>query len=242
MTTHRLLFGALSLLMLSQRSHASDPLASAADYHVADCRSSPNGDLVEINVTDIPVSRVLEELIRLKHLQVQHAERIGNVEMSLHFTQCVPLQSLLNVIASNSGLQARRDGNGGYSIEPQRHADGGDLSTFDSTQSEIEALKQESAKRDYEASVMLQTGNGMPRDDAKAMQLLRRAADLGNPDAQCALGLMLANGTHIQKDRVQAYAYLHRANALEGPCHGKFSELETQMTAEELRHAKAAQG
>ena len=51
---------------------------------------------------------------------------------------------------------------------------------------------------------MYDTGDGVPRNEAAAVEWYRRAADQGNPDAQVNLGLMYLNGTGVAKNESAA--------------------------------------
>lgn len=55
-------------------------------------------------------------------------------------------------------------------------------------------------------------GKGVPRDDAKAVALLRKAADKKNGEAENLLGTLYVTGRAVPKDPRQANEWFHRAS------------------------------
>ena len=60
---------------------------------------------------------------------------------------------------------------------------------------------------------MCDDGNGTPKDSAEAVKWFRKAAELGNPNAQNNLGAMLQEGRSVPKDYVQAPKWYNFAAA-----------------------------
>ena len=58
---------------------------------------------------------------------------------------------------------------------------------------------------------MYGTGQGVPRDDAEAIQWHRMAADQGSTEAQFSLGYIYANGRGVPQDYVEAAKWFRRA-------------------------------
>lgn len=81
---------------------------------------------------------------------------------------------------------------------------------------------------------------GAQRDHQKALEWYYKAADQGFPPAQFALGKMLMDGKHIEKDLVRAFQWLSLAVANGSKRAGKaMEELVRQMTPEQFNHARA---
>jgi TPR repeat protein len=81
---------------------------------------------------------------------------------------------------------------------------------------------------------------GAQRDHQKALEWYYKAADQGFPPAQFALGKMLMDGKHIEKDLVRAFQWLSLAVANGSKRAGKaMEELVKQMTPEQFNHARA---
>ena len=81
---------------------------------------------------------------------------------------------------------------------------------------------------------------GAARDHQKALEWYYKAADQGFPPAQFALGKMLMDGKHIEKDLVRAFQWLSLAVANGSKRAGKaMEELVKQMTPEQFNHARA---
>lgn len=68
-----------------------------------------------LQVDNVPSDQLLRELIRVKHLRVLHAEHVTSARISFHF-QCVPVRSIIELIAQTSGAQARQDAHGRFDI------------------------------------------------------------------------------------------------------------------------------
>ena len=60
-------------------------------------------------------------------------------------------------------------------------------------------------------------GHGVAKDESKATEYYRRAADLGNPAAMNNLGLMYVNGLGVKKNLQTAIALFRQAADAENP-------------------------
>ena len=58
----------------------------------------------------------------------------------------------------------------------------------------LQAAAQGNAAAQYNLGVMYANGEGVPKDDAQAVQWYRKAAEQGDAKAQYKLGVMDANG------------------------------------------------
>lgn len=68
------------------------------------------------------------------------------------------------------------------------------------------------ARQDYEQAVALLKGIGVQQDTEQGMDLLVRAADGGNADAQLALGFYVMKGTGgMEQDSARAFAFFEQA-------------------------------
>ena len=88
---------------------------------------------------------------------------------------------------------------------------------------------------------------GISRDDKEAAKWYRKAAEQGDPPAQCSLGVMYYNGEGVEKDVVNAYAWHEIAGSgemmrgwlvAEEVKEGK-AKLVKQMTPDQIAKAKA---
>ena len=61
--------------------------------------------------------------------------------------------------------------------------------------------------------VMYFSGDGVLKDDKEAVKWFHKAAEQGNPVAQCNLGNMYRTGEGVLKDHVIAYAWYNIADA-----------------------------
>jgi len=61
--------------------------------------------------------------------------------------------------------------------------------------------------------VVYRNGDGVARDDAMAIEWFRKAADGGDPKAQCSLGVMYVTGRGVTQDVDQATAWFNKAAA-----------------------------
>lgn len=81
---------------------------------------------------------------------------------------------------------------------------------------------------------------GAERDHNKALEWYYRAADQGFPPAQFALGKMLMEGKHVEKDLVRAFQWLSLAVANGSKRAGTaMEELVKQMTPDQFNMARA---
>lgn len=83
------------------------------------------------------------------------------------------------------------------------------------------------------------------KDEKQAVAWFRKSAEQGDSDAQFWLGELLAKGTGVDKDQVEAFAYLSLARANSPGANSKLPILEKKMTADEIsagvRRAKELQ-
>lgn len=69
----------------------------------------------------------------------------------------------------------------------------------------IKKAEQGDASAQLEYGRLLKTtGNGVEQDWQKAVEMLQRASDNGNPDAQWELGLMYEYANHVDQDQAKA--------------------------------------
>jgi TPR repeat protein len=57
--------------------------------------------------------------------------------------------------------------------------------------------------------MMYARGEGVPENDVEAVKWWRKAADLGNAEAQYNLGFMYKNGNGVPQDHAEAYAWFN---------------------------------
>lgn len=82
--------------------------------------------------------------------------------------------------------------------------------------------EQGDAAAQLEYGRLLKTiGNGVEQDWTKAVDMLQRSAESGNPDAQWELGLMYEFENHVPKDEAKALS-LYRRSADAGSPIGKY--------------------
>lgn len=83
-------------------------------------------------------------------------------------------------------------------------------------------------------------GNGVPQDNAQAVDWFRRAAEQGFAPAQYNLGLMYAHGRGVPEDKLNAYAWLALAAVQDHPTAAATLEsYAQQLNAGELAQAQA---
>ena len=73
--------------------------------------------------------------------------------------------------------------------------------------------EQGNAIAQYNVGLMFANGQGVPKDEQKALVWYRKSADQGNPDAQYNLGLMYFYGQGVQKDGQQATTWFRKSAA-----------------------------
>ena len=66
----------------------------------------------------------------------------------------------------------------------------------------------------YEQAYKFDSGEGVPRDSAKAVAMYRQAASLGHTDAMLRLGYLYENGKAVPHDTAQAAQWYRRASDL----------------------------
>jgi TPR repeat protein len=97
-----------------------------------------------------------------------------------------------------------------------------------------------SADADVELAVRLIDGDGVARDPARAVELVRPHAEAGHAEAQFVLGLAYGSGQGIEKDRTMAVAWYRRA-AAQNQAHAQFllglALLRGDGTAKDLSEA-----
>ena len=87
---------------------------------------------------------------------------------------------------------------------------------------------------------MYANGEGVPRDDAEAVQWYRLAAEQGIASAQFNLGVMYANGEGVPQDYVSAHMWLNLAAATGDEDARKAREnVAASMTREQIAEAQA---
>jgi TPR repeat protein len=77
------------------------------------------------------------------------------------------------------------------------------------------------ADADVALAVRLMEGDGVPRDPARAVELVRPHAEAGHAEAQFLLGLAYGNGQGVEKDRDTAISWYRRA-AAQDQAHAQF--------------------
>ena len=102
-----------------------------------------------------------------------------------------------------------------------------------------EAAKTQRSDALAKCAVMHDLGWGTLENDLRASELYYAAAIQGNPRAQFALGAYYANGTVVQKDYVQSYAWLN-ISASEGfkGAQDLKSVVEKSMSSQDVARAQ----
>ena len=81
-------------------------------------------------------------------------------------------------------------------------------------------------------------GEGIPQDDAEAVQWFRRAAEQGHAEAQFGLGLMYSTGKGVPQDYVAAHLFFNLAGAKGDEEARKARDvLAAKMTAAQIAEA-----
>jgi TPR repeat protein len=73
------------------------------------------------------------------------------------------------------------------------------------------AIAQNHAKAHTLLSSLYHTGRRVPLDDEESIRLLRRAAELGDPDAQNQFGMALREGSRLEKDPHESFEWFQKA-------------------------------
>jgi TPR repeat protein len=73
------------------------------------------------------------------------------------------------------------------------------------------AAEQGDTKAQYNVGLMYYIGQGVPRDEAKAVQWFQKAAVQGRAEAQYSLGVMYAEGRGVPRDEAKAAQWFQRA-------------------------------
>ena len=71
--------------------------------------------------------------------------------------------------------------------------------------------EQGNAKAQYNLGLMYRKGQGVPQDDAEAVEWWRKAAEQGNAGAQNNLGVMYRNGHSVPQDYAEAVGWWRKA-------------------------------
>jgi len=111
------------------------------------------------------------------------------------------------------------------------------------------AIEAGNASALNELGVLYSEGNGVPRDDAKAVELYHKAAALNDPPAITNLGLRFLQARGVPKDETKALEYLKRAAELDnstalyslGVCYDQGLGVTTDMTKALEYYRKAAE-
>ena len=82
--------------------------------------------------------------------------------------------------------------------------------------------KKQSKVNDYKLGLMYLNGEGVIKDEAKALVFIRKSAEQGNAEAQNSLGVRYANGQGVPKDEAEAVKW-YRLAAEQGYAWAQFS-------------------
>ncbi len=126
------------------------------------------------------------------------------------------------------------------------------IMTITACKTEISELIQKAEQGDAAAQLeygrlLKTTGNGVDQDWGKAISMLQKAAENGNPDAQWEMGLMYEFSDKVQKDEAKALS-LYRKSAEGGSAIGLYMvahcyqhgiAVEEDTTTSDSLYAKA---
>ena len=99
--------------------------------------------------------------------------------------------------------------------------------------------EQGDANAQTNLGIMYSKGDGVPQDDAKAVEWFRKAAEQGYPAAQHSLGFMYASGKGVPLDYVNAYAWFALAATQEHPnSRPSLAFVEEKMSDFEIQSAQ----
>ena len=85
-----------------------------------------------------------------------------------------------------------------------------------------------------------QAGWGGPKDDAAAFHWFRRAADLGDPEAQAHLGLSYLAGKGVSRDQIAALKWFYISASFNNPLGiGGVDMVENSLPEAKILHAKS---
>ena len=85
------------------------------------------------------------------------------------------------------------------------------LSAQDNLDTVRQAAERGDATAQFNLGVMYANGEGVPQDDAEAVQWYRLAAEQGHAEAQGTLGAMYATGRGVPQDDVEAVQWFRLA-------------------------------
>ncbi len=89
---------------------------------------------------------------------------------------------------------------------------------------------------------MYDYGQGVPRDDAKAVKWYRKAAEQGNAGAQYNLGVMYGNGQGVPQDYAQAHMWYNLAASRFPPGEGRDRAAKNRdIVAEKMTPAQISE-
>jgi hypothetical protein len=101
-----------------------------------------------------------------------------------------------------------------------------------------EADKSPDADASWNLGLSYLKGDGVPQDKRRAAELLKKAANLGNPRAQAALSDLYLRGIGVQRDYVRAYTWASIAAGQLGGEDERLAALAQRMTKAQLEDAK----
>lgn len=71
--------------------------------------------------------------------------------------------------------------------------------------------RERTSDAQFNIAILYLEGAGVPKDEAKAAEWFRQAADRGEPQAQYRLAGLYAAGTGVKRDRIEALIWLDMA-------------------------------
>lgn len=74
----------------------------------------------------------------------------------------------------------------------------------------LEQINSQNSESRFQLARRFLKGDGVPKDSAKAFQLMKSAADEGHPEAMGALGFFYATGLEVQKDKNLAMEWFRK--------------------------------
>lgn len=96
-----------------------------------------------------------------------------------------------------------------------------------------------SAVAQFNLGVLYDRGQGVPQDNALAMQWYRKAAEQGLPQAQVNLAIMYEEGQGVPVDNMQAYFWYAMADSQgDGQAPQALRDVVKKMTSEQVADAE----
>lgn len=181
---------------------------------------------------------------RTKNLKVTLSKKDGD-NQTVKFPALEPIEGSIRVDFTPAGCEVLVDGKrlgtspglfshqliGRHVVEVQKEGyltEMAELTVTEGQQANFNGKLLKKGTADMSASQMIQLAqdyengtNGKEADFAKAAQLYKKAAELGNAKAQCLWGEMLENGRGVQKDPVEAVRW-YRKSAEQGNPDGQY--------------------